>query len=74
MLKRIWENWLLIAHKIGVWQSKVIMTVFYFIVAAPFAIIIKIFFDSLAIKKNNDGSFWFEHETKDALHDAQKQY
>jgi hypothetical protein len=41
ILKKLWEGWKKIAHKIGNFQARVILLIFYFIVLAPFALIIK---------------------------------
>jgi hypothetical protein len=41
LLKRIWEGWKKIAHKIGNFQARIILLVFYFVILAPFALIIK---------------------------------
>ena len=41
LLLRIWNGWKAIAHKIGNFQARVILLIFYFIVLAPFAMIIK---------------------------------
>jgi hypothetical protein len=36
MLRQLWECWKRIAHTIGVWQSRVLLTVFYYVILAPF--------------------------------------
>lgn len=41
LLLRIWNGWKVIAHKIGNFQARIILLLFYFIVLAPFALIIK---------------------------------
>ena len=41
LLKKIWEGWKKIAHKIGNFQARIILLVFYFIILAPFSLIIK---------------------------------
>ena len=35
--KRIWQWWVPIAHKIGNFQARLILTVFYFTMFMPFA-------------------------------------
>jgi hypothetical protein len=34
----IWNKWKAIAHKLGVFQGRVILSVFYFVVLGPFAL------------------------------------
>lgn len=49
--RRLWEGWKRIARKIGDFNARVILTLFYFILLCPFAIILKLFTDPLEIKK-----------------------
>ncbi len=48
--RRLWEGWKKIAQKIGDFNASVILTIFYFILLSPFAIMLKIFTDPLEIK------------------------
>ena len=41
ILRALWAAWVPIAHKIGNFQARVILTVVYFVVLAPFALIAK---------------------------------
>ena len=49
--RRLWEGWKKIAQKIGDFNARVILTLFYFILLCPFAILLKLFTDPLEIKK-----------------------
>jgi len=49
--RRLWEGWKRIAQKIGDFNARVILTLFYFILLCPFAIALKLFTDPLEIKK-----------------------
>jgi hypothetical protein len=49
-LKLWWSRWKSIAHKIGDFQARGILSVFYFIVLAPFALGVKILSDPLQLK------------------------
>jgi hypothetical protein len=51
MLKRIWEAWKVVAKKIGDFNARVILTVFYFILLAPLAFVIRKN-DPMGIRKN----------------------
>jgi len=74
--KRIWEWWKPVAHKIGNFQARVILTVFYFTIFVPFAILVKLFTDPLRIKpKTKKG--WIERKDEqvdDLLARARKQF
>jgi len=51
LFRRLWEGWKKIARKIGDFNARVILTVFYFILLFPFAVLVRIFTDPLEIKK-----------------------
>ena len=53
MLKRLWDRWKRIAHKIGDFQARLILGVFYFVLLAPFALVLKLFSDPLHLKNRN---------------------
>lgn len=58
-LKRLWETWKKIAHKIGTFQGKLLLTIFYFTILAPFGLFVKIFQDPLHLKKPvSEQSHW----------------
>jgi hypothetical protein len=61
MLGRIWKRWKVIAHKIGNFQSRVLLNVFYFLILAPFALAVRMFSDPLRIRKPSR-SHWLAKE------------
>lgn len=74
--KRIWEWWKPVAHKIGNFQARIILTVFYFTLFAPFALIVKYATDPLRIKPKTPKG-WIErteHIEGDLLDRARKQF
>lgn len=48
----LWGRWKIIALKVGTFQSRMLLALFYFLVIPPFAAIIKIFSDPLRLKKS----------------------
>ena len=62
IFQNLWEHWKRIAHKIGEFQSRLILSIFYYVMFAPFAVGVKLFSDPLGIKKyqgwslRNDGA------------------
>lgn len=73
--RRLWEGWKRIAQKIGDFNARVILTLFYFILLFPFAVILKIFTDPLEIKKKEHvGWHKVENDTElSALERASRQ-
>lgn len=50
LLARIWARWKVIAHKIGDFQARFLLTLFYFVALCPFALLLRWKSDPLAIK------------------------
>jgi hypothetical protein len=73
-LHLIWESWKKIAHKIGTFQSRVILTIFYFVILFPAGIVYSTFKDVLGIKKVRS-SEWINKQSKNqTLEELRKQY
>jgi hypothetical protein len=67
MLKRAWQAWKRIAHAIGNFQARVLLTIFYAVLVLPFGIAIRLFSDPLRIKHRP--TQWLEHSNE--THDLQ---
>jgi hypothetical protein len=48
--RRLWEWWKGTARKIGDFQARVLLVVFYFVLLAPFALLVRLTADPLALK------------------------
>ncbi len=71
-IKALWDAWKRLAHKIGNFQARVLLTVLYAIVVLPFGVAARLFSDALHIK--NRPAKWMDHLPE--VHDmswAQKQ-
>ncbi len=49
-VRELWAAWKRIARKIGDFQARVLLTIFYFVLLAPFALIMRRTSDPLALK------------------------
>jgi hypothetical protein len=49
--KKAWVGWKSFAHKLGNFQARVILTILYFVMIAPFSLIVRFFSDPLSLKK-----------------------
>lgn len=67
MLKRAWQAWKRIAHAIGNFQARVLLTIFYAVLVFPFGIAARLFSDPLRIKRRP--TQWLEHPNE--AHDLQ---
>ena len=61
--RRAWERWKVIAKKIGAFQSRVILTLFYVLIVPVFALIVKLFKDPLHLRSHEGESYWLERKT-----------
>jgi hypothetical protein len=50
IILKFWENWKRIGKKIGEFQSRVVLGLFYFVIVCPFALAIRLACDPLGIK------------------------
>jgi hypothetical protein len=65
LLKRAWARWKVVAHVIGNFQARVLLTLFYFVVVPPFALIVKLFKDPLALRGGAAESYWVSRPAPD---------
>lgn len=70
MLSRLWKAWKPIAQKIGDFQARVILTLMYFLILGPIALLTKLFRDPLGMKRPPQASVWarkpLEHQGLEA--------
>jgi len=59
MLKRAWQAWKKLAHKIGDFQARVLLTIFYGVLVLPFGLAARLFSDPLRIKQLP--TKWLDH-------------
>lgn len=72
MLKRLWEAWKRLAHKIGNFQARLLLTVIYAVFVWPFGLIVRGFADPLRIRGRP--TEWLDHpESPATLEMAQRQ-
>jgi hypothetical protein len=59
MWKRLWEGWKRVAHAIGNFQARVLLTLLYIVLVLPFGLAVRLFSDPLRIRRRPQG--WLEH-------------
>lgn len=50
-LQAVWKAWKRLAHKIGNFQARVLLTIIYATVVLPFGLMVRLFSDTLQIKQ-----------------------
>jgi hypothetical protein len=77
-MKAVWERfkagWMRFAHVVGVFNTKLIFTLFYYLLLLPFGVAMRFFADPLKVRMTPKNSNWLDRETRDrTLADLQKQ-
>lgn len=72
-LRIIWHYWKKIAHRIGVFQSKLILSLFYFTLFMPFGVVFALFKDGLRIKNKTSSSWIVKNKQSETLEAMRKQ-
>jgi hypothetical protein len=60
-IARSWQRWKRIARFVAQIQARIILTIFYFVITAPFALGIRLFSDPLRLRPQH-GSAWLARE------------
>jgi len=58
LLRRLWTQWKHFGHRMGSFQSRVLLSFFFFIIVSPFALAVKWFSDPLRIKRQKQDTHW----------------
>jgi hypothetical protein len=74
-MKNLWKWWKRVARKIGDFQARIILTIFYFIILGPFALAVRLWSDPLAIKTSTTRGWHPKADGKGApMEQAAKQF
>ncbi len=73
MLRRLWQFQKRLAHRIGSFQARVILTIFYAVLVFPFGMAVRFLADPLRIKRRPAQWLDHPHELKDVSW-AKRQY
>jgi hypothetical protein len=57
LIKRFWERWKAFGHKVGNFQARLILSIFYFIVIFPFGMIVRFFSKPLRLKLSHTSNW-----------------
>lgn len=71
-LKKLWEGWKKIAHVIGNFQARILLTIIYSVLILPFGLAVRAFSDCLHTKKRL--LKWLDHPPiPNTLEEARRQ-
>ena len=71
----LWIRWKVFALKVGTFQFKIVLSLFYFLVMPPFAVIVKLFTEPLELKKSSSAK-WHPTEIRqeDSFRESKRQF
>ena len=58
LFNKLWQSWKDFSKRMGSFQSRMILSLFFFIFVSPFALAVKMFSDPLKIKHHSSKSHW----------------
>jgi hypothetical protein len=70
LIGRAWSSWLELAHYVGDFQARMLLTVFYFTLALPFGALVRLLMDPLRRRRPPSGSAWVPRRPSDVSLDA----
>ncbi len=65
-LGKLWQSWGNFSKRMGNFQSRIVLSLFFFIVVSPFALAVKTFSDPLRIKYRGNESHWLPKKQTEA--------
>ncbi len=75
IFNKFWLYWKIFSKKAGIFQSRIILSLFFFVFIFPFALGVKMFSDPLKIKHHERQSFWIsKKEVPDSLERYKRQF
>jgi len=74
LLRKLWLRWKALAQKIGNFQARVILSLFYFTFVAPFGLALRVFSDPLRTKPKGLPSYWLPRESASDFESATRQF
>ena len=57
-LKGLWRRWSEFSKRMGAFQSRVLLSLVFFLFVSPFALAVRMFSDPLGLKPPKGGSYW----------------
>lgn len=76
IFKRLWRRWTLFSKRMGSFQNRVMLSLFFFIIISPVAMLITVLGDPLKIKKKKRGDTYWSPKTASParLEDFKRQF
>ena len=75
LFKKFWQKWKIFGHKVGNFQARLILSVFYFVLVLPFGAIVRFGAKPLRLKMSRTSN-WLQPEVggEDVMLRARRQF
>ncbi|MAE11152.1 MAG: SxtJ family membrane protein [Dehalococcoidales bacterium] len=74
LLKKLWQRWNAFSRRMGGFQSRIILSLLFFVLVSPVALGVKVLSDPLRLKHRNSESHWLRRaETRASLEQFRRQ-
>lgn len=74
-LAKLWKLWKQFGQLLGDLMARLVLTLFYFTLFAPFALIVRLFQDPLRLKASHEVSHWQKREMAEPnLNEARRSF
>ena len=75
MLKILYKKWMYLAERIGTMNARIILTVLYFSMVAPFGLLLRVCSDPLRLRRHTGISYWVSRPRREvSLEEMKKQF
>lgn len=75
LVKRLWQSWGNFSRRMGNFQTRIFLSLFFFILVSPLALVVKTFSDPLSIKHGSSNSYWLtKAKTEIDLEQSRRQF
>jgi hypothetical protein len=74
LLRLLWEHWKRFAHRLGNFQARLLLLLFYYVVVTPFALGLKLLADPLRLRRQTGEWTPRAERAGDALSAAQREF
>lgn len=58
VLATLWARWKIIAHVIGNFQARVLLSILYFVLIPPFGLLVRMLMDPLELRRHHRETLW----------------
>jgi len=72
VLKKVWDGWVKVGHAIGDFIGRLVLTILYFSIVAPFGLITRLLNDPMRIKDDGDPEWFTRGESESTIDEARR--